>query len=310
MNTPARLSLIVLLFLSAVSQSAAQSSEAKDRGDSVLRRENLVAWCYVPFDAAKRSPAERAEMLHELGILRGAYDWRQQHVPTFEQEILEYRKHGVEMFAFWSEHDEAFRLFEKYGMHPQIWRMLEMPEREDETQDAKIARAVQWITPLAERTKKMKCKLGLYNHGGWAGEPENLVAVCDELRELGHDHVGIVYNFHHAHDRIDQFASLLRMMLPYLHCLNLNGMNDDAQPKIVGLGKGQHEKQMLQAVLESGYDGPIGILDHRPELDARESLDENLKGLRWLERELQKPGSGGAMPPTPVPVRQSPAGNE
>ena len=53
----------------------------------------------------------------------------------------------------------------------------------------------------------MKCKLGLYNHGGWGGEPENLVAVCKVLREQHKaDHVGIVYNLHHGHGHIDDFA--------------------------------------------------------------------------------------------------------
>jgi len=99
-----------------------------------------------------------------------------------------------------------------------------------------------------------------------------------------------------------ELAPLLKQMLPYLHCLNLNGMNDNAQPKIVGLGKGQHEKEMLKVVLDSGYTGPIGILDHRGVLDARESLEENLQGLRWLENELKKPGSGGEKPPVPQPV--------
>jgi len=302
MNNISRLSMIVLCCLSMIPQSAAQQTKALAEGESVLHQENLVAWCYVPFDATNRSPAERAQMLKELGFRRGAYDWRQQHVPTFEQEILEYRKHGVEMFAFWSEHEEAFRLFEKYDMHPQIWRTIQMRDREGEQQDAKVARAVEWITPLAKRTKEMKCKLGLYNHGGWAGEPENLVAVCRALRELGHDHVGIVYNFHHAHDRVGEWEQLLKLMLPYLYCLNLNGMNDDAKPKILGIGKGQYEKKMVRTVLESGYKGPIGVLAHRPDLDARESLHENLQGLRWLERELKEPGSGGPRPPTPKPV--------
>ena len=63
-------------------------------------------------------------MLKELGITRCAYDWREEHVPTFEQEILEYKKHGIEYFAFWSTHEEAFRLFEKYDLHPQIWQMM------------------------------------------------------------------------------------------------------------------------------------------------------------------------------------------
>ena len=85
---------------------------------------NLAAWCIVPFDAKKRTPEQRAEMLAKMGILKGAYDWRQEHVPEFEREILAYQKHGIEMFAFWGVHDEALRLFGKYQLHPQLWVMM------------------------------------------------------------------------------------------------------------------------------------------------------------------------------------------
>ena len=60
-----------------------------------LLRENLVPWCIVPFDASKRSPEERTKMLVRLGLKRSAYDWRAQHVPEFEEEILQYQKHGI-----------------------------------------------------------------------------------------------------------------------------------------------------------------------------------------------------------------------
>ena len=55
-------------------------------------KDNLVAWCIVPFDASQRSPSERAKMVRELGIKKVAYDWRAEHVPTFEEEIIEYKK--------------------------------------------------------------------------------------------------------------------------------------------------------------------------------------------------------------------------
>jgi len=254
-------------------------------GAAVLRRDNLVAWCIVPFDAKKRSPADRALMLKELGITRCAFDWRADHVPTFEQEILEYEKQGIEYFAFWSVHEDAFRLFEKYDLHPQIWHMFGEPD--GDSQEAKVEAAAQQLLPLAERTKAMGCPLGLYNHGGWSGEPANLVAVCQRLRELKQDHVGIVYNFHHGHAYIDDWAASFALMQPYLHCLNLNGMNAKEQPKILGIGKGAHELDMIRTVVESGYRGPIGILDHREQLDARESLLENRDGLERVRRKLE-----------------------
>ena len=56
--------------------------------------EKLAAWCIVPFDAKKRTPTQRAEMLKRLGIKRCAYDWRGEHVMEFEEEILQYKKTG------------------------------------------------------------------------------------------------------------------------------------------------------------------------------------------------------------------------
>ena len=47
------------------------------RANRLFARDNLVAWCIVPFDAAKRNSADRVQMLRELGLSRCAYDWRE-----------------------------------------------------------------------------------------------------------------------------------------------------------------------------------------------------------------------------------------
>ncbi len=283
-----------LIVIFAIFQVTATTRGNAGEPTRIYSKSNLVAWCIVPFDAKKRGPAERAAMLRELGISKCAYDWRNEHVPTFEEEILQYKKHGIEFFAFWSVHEQAFKLFEKYDLHPQIWRTLGSPAKG--TQDEMVAAAARSTEGLAIRTGKMGCKLGLYNHGGWGGEPKNLVAVCKRLRSLGHGHVGIVYNFHHGHGHIEDWAESLRLMQPYLLCLNVNGMIAKGQPKIVPISHGQHELAMLKAVVRSGYTGPIGVLDHRGEADARESLLENLEGLEWIRKELTEPGSGGERP--------------
>ncbi|REK19484.1 MAG: heme-binding domain-containing protein [Planctomycetota bacterium] len=288
-----------------------QTEAGTGKSADVLAPSNLVAWCIVPFDASQRSPAERAEMLADLGLKRCAYDWRAEHVPTFEEEILEYKRHGIEFFAFWDAHPAAFELFQKHDLHPQVWRTAPSPD--GKTDDDKVAAAVESLRPLCETTRDIGCKLGLYNHGGWGGEPENLVAVCRRLRELGYDHVGIVYNFHHGHGHIANFAEALDAMQPYLLCLNLNGMNDDAQPKILGIGKGQHERAMIRAILDAGYEGPIGILDHQPERDTREALAENLEGLARVRAELAEScrkaaapaaSQSGAAPVSPAEVEE------
>ena len=261
----------------------------------IFDRTNLVAWCVVPFDGKKRGPAERAEMLARLGLHRCAYDWRQQHVAEFEEEILQYQEHGIEYFAFWSQHPKAFELFKKYRMRPQIWRTLSSPKAD--TQAARVKLAAQAMLPLVEEARKLGSRVGLYNHGGWGGEPANLVAVCRHRRKHhAASHVGIVYNFHHGHDHIDDFAEAMKLMRPYLLCLNLNGMNPGAKPKILQLGQGAHELRMMKIVRDSGYTGPIGILGHTQD-DVEERLRDNLDGLDWLLPQLNGQPAG----PKPQP---------
>lgn len=271
--------------------------------ETLFARDKLVAWCIVPFDGKKRGPAKRAEMLEGLGLRRVAYDWRAEHVPFFEQEILEYAQRELEYFAFWGVHEVAFQLFEKHGLHPQIWSTLISPDAA--TQEERVRAAVDQILPLVERTRRMGCRLGLYNHGGWAGEPSNLVAVCAALRELqGAEHVGIVYNLHHAHGHIDDFDEALALMKPYLLCLNLNGMTtggDQRGRKILPLGAGEHDVSLLRSIYASGYEGPFGIIGHTQD-DVELRLRDNLDGLAWMLPQLR----GAAPGVRPVPRTWSP----
>ncbi len=259
---------------------------AKAGVEKVFAKDNLVAWCIVPFDAKKRGPAERADMAKRLGFTKIAYDWRGEHVPTFEQEILEYKKRDIEFFAFWSWHDSFEPLIKKHGIKPQIWKTLGSPK--GETQEAKVDAAAGSMLPLLKKCEPHGLKLGLYNHGGWGGEPANLVAVCQALHKQGHKNVGIVYNFHHGHGQVEDFKASLQAMKPYLRCLNLNGMSGKNQQfqKILPIGRGANETQMLKEILEVGYEGPIGILGHVASRDVEIVLKENLKGLRELTGKL------------------------
>ena len=277
-------------------QLAAQETNTTP-SKALLRTDNLVAWCIVPFDAKKRSPAERSEMLKRLGLKKVAYDWRAEHVEQFETEIQAYQTHGIDFFAFWDEHDAMFRLFEQYDLHPQVWKMLPQPSGEllsklaaandqatrKQTHLEIVEATAKAILPLVQRTREMQCALGLYNHGGWAGEPANMAAVCQWLHQNANaQHVGIVYNFHHGHAHIQDFQQHWAVMQPYILCVNINGMNRNEQPKILPVGQGEFEQAMFDIIRRSGYVGPIGILDHQETVDAEESLRQNLEGIKKL----------------------------
>ena len=124
--------------------------------------------------------------------------------------------------------------------------------------------------------------MALYNHGDWFGEPENQVRI---IQAIGSDRIRIVYNFHHGHHQVDRFGELLEVMKPYLSAININGMKVEG-PKIITLGEGDREVEMLRTIKDSGYCGPIGILGHTEGEDIRVVLERNLEGLQQLKSQL------------------------
>ena len=97
---------------------------------NLFDRQNLTAWCVVPFDARKRGPEERAEMLQRLGFRSFAYDWRQKDVPAFDAEVEAVKKRGINLVAWWFPQDPAdptakviLEVARRHGIHPQLWVM-------------------------------------------------------------------------------------------------------------------------------------------------------------------------------------------
>jgi sugar phosphate isomerase/epimerase len=260
-------------------------------GDELFARNNLVAWCIVPFDSRPRTPEERAAMLERLGLRRFAYDWRAEHLPHFGEEIEALRRHGIELTAVWfptTLDDDARKILDTlaaHGVKTQLWVMGSgEPTRTPEEQRARVLAEADRIRPIAEAAAKIGCTVGLYNHGGWFGEPENQLAI---LEELDLPNVGIVYNLHHGHDQLDRLPELLRALKPHLLAINLNGMTrggDRAGQKILVIGEGDEDPRWLAAIRASGWKGPVGILNHT-DGDAEERLRANLQGLERLIRQ-------------------------
>lgn len=273
-----------------------RSAAAKD----IFDRDNLVAWCIVPFDAKKRTPAQRAQMLEKLGIHRFAYDWRAEHLPTFETELNELKKHNIELTALWFPADLGadarllLQAIKKHDLHPQLWVMMQINPQAD--QNKTIASAAATIRPIAVEAQKLQCEVALYNHGGWFGDPENQIAIIEALKNDSVTNVGMVYNLHHGHEHLAHFGELLAKMKPYLLAVNLNGMTkggDKTNKKILPLGQGDLDLQLLKTIRDSGYTGPIGILNHTDE-DAQARLADNIEGLEWLVGQLDGKAPGPA----------------
>jgi len=273
----------------------------------LFARTNLDAWCIVPFDAKARGPEERAAMLEKLGFSLFAYDYRAKHVPSFDAEMEALERHHIRLLAWWfpwEMNDEARLILAVLQRHHlrdvQLWVSGGgQPTKTEAEQKTRIEAEAARIRPIAEAAAKLGCPVALYNHGAWFGEPENQVAIIELLKTRGCTNIGIVYNQHHGHAHIDRFPELLGKMKPYLLALNLNGMTRDGEKlgkQIMPLGQGDLDLKLLRVIRNSGWHGPIGILNHS-EQDAEARLRDNLEGLDWLVAQIE----GRPVGPKPTP---------
>lgn len=110
-----------------VARGEAGTSSNQSKTVSLWAHDNLVAWCVEPWDAKKRGPEERAQMLAKLGLRRYAYIGPvDTHALDAEVEAL--KKHGVDLLAWYFPLDADDPLakqtldgFKRHGVHPQLW---------------------------------------------------------------------------------------------------------------------------------------------------------------------------------------------
>ncbi len=267
-------------------------------------RQNLTAWCVVPFDARERGPEERAQMLHRLGFRNFAYDWRPKDVPAFDAEVEAMEAHGIRLVAWWFPTDAAdptartiLEVIKRHGIHPQLWVMGGgPPTRTEQDQQQRVEQEAERIRKMVELAAPYGCQVELYNHNGWFGQPDNEVAVIERLKQAGVTNVGMIYNFSHGHADVAQFPAIWKRIQPYVVAVNVTGMV--MTEKLIPPSQGDHELDMLRTIQQSGWRGPVGLIAEQGGA-AEVTLSNNLRGLDWLRKELAKPGSGGPRPQLP-----------
>lgn len=279
----------VLLFFGALILTT--SCKEKNNGH-IIDIENIYAWCIVPYDSLERSPEERINMLKGLGIKKYAYDWREKHLASMAEELRLAKRNGIEVNAIWlwidgnldtidglsSSNNKVFSIIEEVGYKGQLWVGINDNFLENLSDAESVKKGAEMIAFLSKKANALDCKVALYNHGGWFGEPKNQIKI---IEALPNEELGILYNFHHAHEQIEVFPELATMMLPYLWNVNLNGLRKEG-PKILTIGEGDYEKEMIALLLEKGYKGDFGILGHVEDTDVEIILKANLNGLKKL----------------------------
>ncbi len=278
--------IFVLSLLSVIVATSTSNAQ------SVFDKGNVFAWCVVPFDSTERTPQERIAMLKELGFTAYAYDWRNEHIASAAEEWELAKSNGIRVSAVWmwidNNADQIGKLspanqqilasIKQTNLKTQIWIGVSNNffDGLDETQ--KLKKGVELVGYLNGITSDLGCKIALYNHGDWFGEPANQIRI---IEASGLSDVGIVYNFHHAHEQLDRYEQIINSSLPYLWSVNLNGMKSEG-PKILPLGQGNKEADMMLYLKKVGFSGSIGILGHVEEADVKYILRGNLEGMKLL----------------------------
>jgi len=280
------------MVLAIVCSSCSTVQKSKHVNDYPFTKDNLIPWSIVGFDVKERSPKERLEMLERLGYKQYAYGYRPKHIPTMAQEWELAKAKGIAIKAVWlyanlykdkvgklgPDAEVVFENLEKTGLKTQIWVGFYPKYFENLSDKESLEQSVAMVSYLSNKAKKLGCKIALYNHGGWFGKPENQLRI---IKALPKQDLGIVFNFHHAHDTLDNYSVNIKKLQPYLWAVSLNGMKAEG-PKIITIGKGDLEKDMIQQLLGLNYTGPFTILGHVKGGDPEVILEDNFKGLQTL----------------------------
>ena len=101
-------------------------------------------------------------MLANLGIQRLAYDWRAEHIPTFDAEVDAMRVRNIEISAWWfpaalnAEARAILECIERKKIHPQLWiTMGTEPEPDAARLQQKLSSAVATLAPLCAEARRL-----------------------------------------------------------------------------------------------------------------------------------------------------------
>ena len=286
------------------SNPAKLKTSAAEAAKSLYADDNLTAWLVMFTDAVERTPDERAEMVAQFGFKKVGFEAFKKYVPILEQQMDAYAKHNIKVTSVYvvvetqtpSQEEHVIQILDvlrRRGETPQIWAMFGRGSFESTTDEERNKKLVTAFSDLAKYVDKAGCELALYNYGSWFGKLDVQLAVIEGVRQNTGIKIGTVLNFHRGHQHMEDFPQVLQQMMPHLSAVNLNGMNwkdadyDGGGALILPLGQGDYELTMMRQLAESGYRGPIGIIDHRSGVDAQVALRENLDGLVKLREKLK-----------------------
>lgn len=255
-------------------------------------------FCIDWHDAKKRSFAEQAVMLKELGYEGVGHIWLDkvaERLKTLDEAGLKLYQitMTVEVGPGKEAYDPRFKevLGLVRGRGVQFCLLVNGMKPSDPSVDP---RAVEIIREMADLAKDSGAQLLLYPHqGSWIERIEDSVRVAEKVDR---PNVGVMFNLCHwlRVDKSREYKPLLKQAMPRLWAVSINGAdNFDPQPGwehyIQPLDSGNFDSAgFLRTLKELGYKGPIGLQCYGIGGDTREHLARSMAAWKKLRQNLEE----------------------
>lgn len=253
-------------------------------------------FCIDWHDAKKRSFAEQATMLKELGYDGVGHIW----LDNLADRIKTLDDTGLRLFqititvevgpgkpAYDARLKDILPLIK--GRHVQFDLLVNGMKPSDPSVDP---HAVEILREMSDLVKDSGAQLLLYPHvGSWI---ERIEDSCRVAEKVDRPNVGVMFNLCHwlRVDPSRDYKPLLKRAMPRLWAISLNGADErDDKPGwehyIQPLGDGSFDMAtFLKTLKELGYRGPIGLQCYGIGGDTREHLTKSMAAWRRLRANL------------------------
>lgn len=272
-------------------------SLARDQAPIGLKDYPFFPFCIDWHDAKKRSFAEQAAMLQELGYEGVGHIW----LDKVDERIKSLDAAGLKLFQITmtvtlaegkAPYDARFKdvLALVKGRHAQFCLLVGGAKPSDTSADP---RGVTILREMSDLARDSGAQLLLYPHvGDWIERIEDSVRVA---QKVDRPNVGSMFNLCHwlRVDKQRDYAPLLKQAMPRLWAVSINGADEhDDKPGwehyIQPLDKGDFDVGLfLKTLKELGYRGPIGLQCYGIGGDTREHLARSMAAWRKLSENLK-----------------------
>ncbi len=270
------------------------AATAQEDSASANAAPKLYAFCMELHDAKKRTLPEQTAMLRELGFDGVGYPlWLDDQL---QRNLAELDRAGLPVYLMYAAVSVAP---DKPAYDPRLEAAIRrlrgrptivgitlrgLPPGDPRGMDA----AIRTLNRLGDVAAEAGLRISLYHHvNDWT---EGLPFTLEVVRRVDHPQVGANFNLCHwlktEGDR--DYRPVLREHAAKIFAVTINGAQTNASVWTDGLiqplDRGDFDnRQLLAALRDSGYDGPIGLMCYGIGGDAREHLARSMAVWRqWF----------------------------